>query len=313
MPAASDSPRVGFVGLGIMGTPMSGHLADAGYDVTVFDIHEATAAALAATKHGIGIAASPAALGARCDVVFTMLPDGHVVREVALGRDGLVHGLAPGSLLVDTSSSQPWITAETAAELAAAGISMVDAPVSGAQWGAQAAELVFMVGGAPGDVARARPLLDVLGRAVFHLGPLGSGHIMKSINNTVTAMTFQATLEGLALGVAAGLDPVAMNDVFNESTAGSWITANHIAQRILSRTFDDPFRLALMRKDVDIANGLAAKLELDLPMAKLCAVSYREADEQYGEGSSLSDLGRWTEQRAGLTIERPGGPPSDRI
>ncbi len=106
-------------------------------------------------------------------------------------------------------------------------------------------------------MARARPLLDVLGRAVFHLGPLGSGHMMKSINNTVTAMTFQATLEGLALGVAAGLDPAAMNDVFNESTAGSWITRNHIGQRILSRTFDDPFRLALMRKDVDIANGLA--------------------------------------------------------
>ena len=296
-----------------MGTPMSGHLADAGYDVTAFDIDAATAAALADAKPAIKIAGSPAELGAQCDVVFTMLPDGHVVREVAVGQDGLLHGLAPGSLLVDTSSSQPWITAETAAQLAIAGISMVDAPVSGAQWGAQAAELVFMVGGAPDDVDRARPMLDVLGRAVFHLGPLCSGHMMKSINNTVTAMTFQATLEGLALGVAAGLDPVAMNDVFNESTAGSWITANHISQRILSRTFDDPFRLALMRKDVDIANGLAEKLELDLPMAKLCAESYRLADEQYGEGSSLSDLGRWTEQRTGITIAAPGAPSSDRI
>jgi 3-hydroxyisobutyrate dehydrogenase-like beta-hydroxyacid dehydrogenase len=185
--------------------------------------------------------------------------------------------------------------------------------VSGAQWGAQAAELVFMVGGADDDVARARPMLDVLGRAVFHLGPLGSGHIMKCINNTVTAMTFQATLEGLALGVAAGLDPVVMNDVFNESTAGSWITANHVRQRILSRTFDDPFRLALMRKDVDIANGLAEQLGLDLPMARLCAVSYREADQQFGEGSSLSDLGRWIERRAGVTIATAGGAVPDRI
>ena len=313
MPTVSDRPRIGFVGLGIMGTPMSGHLANAGYDVTVFDIDAATATALAEAKPAITVADSPAALGARCDIVFTMLPDGHVVREVATGSDGLIHGLAPGSLLVDTSSSQPWITAETAAQLATAGISMVDAPVSGAQWGAQAAELVFMVGGAPDDVARARPMLDVLGRAVFHLGPLCSGHMMKSINNTVTAMTFQATLEGLALGVAAGLDPVVMNDVFNESTAGSWITANHIGQRILSRTFDDPFRLALMRKDVDIANGLADKLELDLPMARLCAESYREADEQYGEGSSLSDLGRWTEQRTRVTIAAPGAPSQDRI
>ena len=313
MPPATDTPRVGFVGLGIMGTPMSGHLVDAGYDVTVFDLDAATADALAAAKPGIEVAESPAALGAACDVVFTMLPDGHVVREVALAADGLIHGLAPGSLLVDTSSSQPWITAETAAALAGGGIAMVDAPVSGAQWGAQAAELVFMVGGARDDVARARPMLDVLGRAVFHLGPLCSGHMMKSINNTVTAMTFQATLEGLALGVAAGLDPVAMNDVFNESTAGSWITANHVGQRILSRTFDDPFRLALMRKDVDIANGLAAELGLDLPMASLCAESYRAADEQCGEGSSLSELGRWTEQRTGVTIGRSGEPTTDHI
>jgi 3-hydroxyisobutyrate dehydrogenase len=152
----------------------------------------------------------------------------------------------------------------------------------------------------------------VLGRAVFRLGPLGSGHMMKCINNTVTAMTFQATLEGLALGVAAGLDPGAMNDVFNESTAGSWITANHIAQRILSRAFDDPFRLALMRKDVDIANGLAAQLGLDLPMASLCADAYRQADEEFGEGSSLSDFGRWTERRTGVIIGA-GGDLRDHI
>jgi 3-hydroxyisobutyrate dehydrogenase-like beta-hydroxyacid dehydrogenase len=287
-----------------MGTPMSGHLLDAGYRVTVFDIDTAASAALADDKPTVEVASSPADLAAASDVVFTMLPDGNVVQAVTVGEQGLIHGLAAGSLLIDTSSSQPWITAKTAEQLAAADVAMVDAPVSGAQWGARAAELVFMVGGAPDDVARARPMLDVLGRAVFHLGPLGSGHMMKSINNTVTAMTFQATLEGLALGVAAGLDPVAMNDVFNESTAGSWITNNHIAQRILSRTFDDPFRLALMRKDVDIANALAEQLGLDLPMASLCSSSYREADDEFGEGSSLSDLGRWTERRTGVTIAR---------
>jgi 3-hydroxyisobutyrate dehydrogenase-like beta-hydroxyacid dehydrogenase len=234
-----------------------------------------------------------------------MLPDGRVVNDVTVGADGLVHGLAEGTLVIDTSSSQPWITTETAEVLAATGVAMIDAPVSGAEWGAQAAELVFMVGGAAADVARARPLLDILGRAVFHLGPIGSGHIMKCVNNTVTAMTFQATLEGLALGVAAGLDPEAMNAVFNESTAGSWITTNHIGQRILSRTFDDPFRLALMRKDVDIATGLAEQHGLELPMAALCAASYRAADEELGVGSSLSELGRWVERQTGVTIN-PG-------
>jgi 3-hydroxyisobutyrate dehydrogenase len=297
-----EYPRIGFVGLGIMGTPMAGHLADAGYAVTAFDLDTSTSTALAGDKPSISTADSPAAVAEASDIVITMLPDGNVVRQVALGDDGLAAGFAAGGMLIDTSSSQPWITLETAAGLAEAGVTMVDAPVSGAQWGAQAAELVFMVGGAEADVERARPLLDVLGRATFHLGPLGSGHMMKSINNTVTAMTFQATLEGLALGVAAGLDPVAMNAVFNESTAGSWITSNHIAQRILTRTFDDPFRLALMRKDVDIAEGLARQLGLELPMATLCAISYRDADGQYGEGASLSDLGRWTEDRTGITI-----------
>lgn len=302
MTSHSQQTRVGFVGLGIMGTPMAGHLADAGHLVGVHDL-DADVMARFVEKHPAATpAASPAELAASCDIVVTMLPDGHVVQDVVLGESGLAAGLAAGALLVDTSSSQPWLTKETAARLAECGAAMVDAPVSGAQWGAEAAELVFMVGGAEADVERARPLLEILGRAVFHLGPLGSGHIMKSINNTVTAMTLQATLEGLALGVRAGLDPHEMNGVFNESTAGSWITRTHIDQRILSRTFDDPFRLALMRKDIDIATGLADQLELDLPMAALCAITYRLADEEAGPGSSLSEIGHWVEHRTGVTI-----------
>ena len=288
-----------------MGTPMSSHLADAGYPLTVFDIDTAASAALAAAEPRVSVASSLAHLAAASDVVVTMLPDGHVVHDVVTGSDGLAAALAAGSLLIDTSSSQPWLTLDTAVALERIGVRMVDAPVSGAQWGAEAAELVFMVGGSEADVARATPLLDVLGRATFHLGPLGSGHIMKCINNTVTAMTFQATLEGLALGVAAGLDARAMNDVFNESTAGSWLTRNHIGQRILTRSFDDPFRLALMRKDVDIANDLAEQHGLDLPMASLSRTSYREADEQEGPGSSLSNLALWAERRTGVQISSP--------
>lgn len=300
--AASNRPRIGVVGLGIMGEPMAGHLADAGFPLTVFDVLPAAIAAVADARPGVRRASSCAEVAASSDIVVTMLPDGHVVREVALGPGGLAEGFAPGSLLLDTSSSQPWLTMETAAALAAGSVAMVDAPVSGAQWGAQAAELVFMVGGDPGDVDRVRPLLDVLGRATFHLGPLGSGHIMKCINNTVTAMTFQATLEGLALGVARGLDPAAMTDVFNESTAGSWISRTQIAQRILSGTFDDPFRLALMRKDIDIAVALAVGSELDLPMAQLTASSYGAADDRFGDGQSLSQMARWTEERTGVAL-----------
>jgi 3-hydroxyisobutyrate dehydrogenase-like beta-hydroxyacid dehydrogenase len=304
-PAPSPLPRVGFVGLGVMGTPMSAHLAAAGYSVTVFDIDPVTSRALAAAEPRVAVAASLAHLAAESDIVMTMLPDGHVVHDVVAGSGGLAAALSAGSLLIDTSSSQPWLTVETAAVLDAFSVHMVDAPVSGAQWGAQAAELVFMVGGSDADVSRAAPLLDVLGRATFHLGPLGSGHIMKSINNTVTAMTFQATVEGLALGVAAGLDASVMNEVFNESTAGSWVTRNHIGQRILTRTFDDPFRLALMRKDVDIATDLAERRAIDLPMASLVRSSYHEADAEEGEGASLSNLALWLERRTGVRISSP--------
>lgn len=286
---------------------MSGHLVEAGYTVTAYDISSAASAALAARHPAVRVAGSPAEVGAAADIVVTMLPDGHVVSDVVTGPQGLTAGLAPGALVVDTSSSQPWVTLETAAALRAIGVAMIDAPVSGAQWGAEAAELVFMVGGDERDVVRARALLDVLGRAVFHLGPLGSGHIMKCISNLVTAMTFQATLEGLALGVAAGLDAEAMNAVFNESTSGSWISRNHIGQRILTRTFDDPFRLSLMRKDVDIATDLATSRGLDLPMARLTRESFGAADADEPEGSSLSNFALWSERSTGVQIGSPTG------
>ena len=172
-----SKPELGFIGLGVMGTPMATHLAAAGYTLTLHDADAGVAAALATTLGGHACAVdTPAAVGERSDIVITMLPNGDVVREVTLGPSGLVHTLKPGALLLDTSSAQPWITRETAAALQATGVAVVDAPVSGAQWGAQAAELVFMVGGDTAAVQRVRPLLECMGRAVFHLGALGCGH-----------------------------------------------------------------------------------------------------------------------------------------
>jgi 3-hydroxyisobutyrate dehydrogenase len=304
---SSDTPqRVGFVGLGVMGYPMAGHLAAAGLSVTCFDADPAMRDRMRDTSPAAGVADDVTSVGAASDVVITMLPDGEHVRQVALDSGGLVESMAAGSIVLDCSSAQPWLTLGTARQLAANGIEMVDAPVSGAQWGAEAAELVFMVGGADDHVNRVRPLLDLLGRATFHVGPIGSGHVMKSINNAITAMTFLATAEGLVLGTRAGLDPAAMNAVLNESTGGSWITRNHIEPRILSRTFDDPFRLELMLKDVAIATQLSRDLGLPLPFVALCESLYRAADREAGPGRSLSELVRWVEHLTGVQI-RPGG------
>ena len=301
--------RIGFIGLGVMGTPMAGHIARAGYPLAVYDMDARAVERVKADNASVAVAANSAAVGAVSDVVFTMLPDGTQVQQAVLGPDGLVATMAPGSLLIDTSSAQPWLTVETATELAAAGIAMIDAPVSGARWGAEQADLVFMVGGDPADVARAQPLLELLGRSVHHVGPLGSGHVMKCINNTITAMTLLATAEGLVLGARAGLDPAAVNAVLNESTGESWISRVHVADRIITRSFDDPFKLELMLKDIRIALRLAEDLQLALPYAALCEHVYDDADRYAGPGQSLSELVRWVEHTMGTTITRGGAAP----
>jgi 3-hydroxyisobutyrate dehydrogenase-like beta-hydroxyacid dehydrogenase len=309
METAGESLNVGFIGLGVMGSPMATHLAHAGHRLTLNDANLEAARELARTLGGESVAvATPREVAARSDIVITMLPNGEVVQAVALGENGLLAGWRPGTLLLDTSSSQPWLTQQTAKQLAAAGIAMVDAPVSGAQWGAQEAALVFMAGGATEDLERVRPLLDRMGTSVFHLGEVGSGHAMKCINNLITAMTFSATCEGLTMGKRYGLDPAEMVRVLNVSTGMSWISKTHIEQRILSRTFDDPFKLELMLKDIGIANALARETETSAPISALGQQLWMAASRFAGPGASVSELGRWVEQQSGTVIE-PGATP----
>lgn len=286
--------HIGFIGLGVMGAPMATHLAQAGHALTLLDADAGRARTLAAAL-GATAADTPAAVAAASEIVVTMLPDGAAVQQVVLGPQGLRDGLASGSLLLDCSSAEPWLTRQTAARLAERGVAMVDAPVSGAAWGAQAAELVFMVGGSDADVARVRPLLELMGRVVYHLGPAGSGHAMKCLNNCITAMTFVATSEALVAGQRYGLDPAVMIDVLNQSTGGSWVAQTHFHQRIFNRAFDDPFKLSLMLKDVGIALQLARETATPMPMAGLGQQLWRMADQAAGPGASVSELVRWVE------------------
>jgi 3-hydroxyisobutyrate dehydrogenase-like beta-hydroxyacid dehydrogenase len=295
--------RLGFIGLGVMGTPMAGHLAKAGYTLTVYDLNADAARKLAAPYNNVAVADSPKAVGAASDIVMTMLPSGREVREVAIGAAGLLHGMKPGGLLLDTSSAEPWHTREVAARLAEIGVGMVDAPVSGAEPGAKAAELVFMVGGDDKDVARVRPLFEVLGKQHFHLGPVGSGHVMKAINNFISAITLMATTEGLIAGTKSGLDPVAMNDVIDAATAGSWISRTQFRQRIFNRRYDDAFKLALMMKDINIASRIAADAELDLPLSQAARGLWAEIQAQQPADASLSELVRALETRSGVELK----------
>lgn len=295
--------RIGFIGLGVMGTPMSGHLAKAGHSLTVLDVDRAKAERVAAANPGVRIADTPREVAASSDVVVTMLPSGPYVRDVALGKAGLVEGFKGGELVIDTSSCEPWLTVETAKGLAAKGVEMVDSATSGAEMGAKAATLVFMLGGTPEAVARAKPVLEIMGKHLFHLGPIGAGHAMKSINNTITAMTLAATAEGLVLGKKLGLDPNVMTDVLNVSTGMSWITQTHIKQRITNRAFDDPFKLELMVKDIGIAMELMRREDTNAPMWQLGQEIWREADQIAGPGASVSELVRHVEREGGAEIE----------
>jgi len=302
-------PRIGFVGLGVMGTPMAGHLLAAGYPLTVHDLNGDTVRRFSDAHPAAVVACTLAQLAAQADVVITMLPNGREVERVALGADGLVGNLSAGALLLDTSSSEPWLTRRTADALAARRIAMVDAPVSGAQAGAQSAQLVFMVGGDAAQVERASPILHRMGRMVFHLGPLGAGHAMKCVNNLITAMNFLAAAEGLVIGKRYGLDPAVMNDVLNASTGMSWVTQNHVGQRVLSRKFDDPFKLELMVKDIGIAMTLARDAGLPLPTSALGEELWNSALQQVDVGSNVSELFRWVEQRTHTEIASDAQAP----
>lgn len=294
--------RIGFIGLGVMGTPMAGHLANAGHALTVLDIDRKRTTALAAKHANVAVATTPAEVAAAADVVFTMLPNGEYVRDVALGAQGLIEGFSGGEILIDTSSSEPWLTLETARGLAEKDIAVVDAPTSGAEMGAIAGQLIFMVGGEAADVKRASELLRLMGKQIFHLGPTGAGHAMKSINNLITAITFLATAEGLVLGKKLGLDPNVMTDVLNVATGMSWITQTHIKQRITNRAFDDPFKLELMVKDIRIALDLAGQQHLEMPLSEIGQRLYKKADALAGAHASVSELVRFVEHEAGVEI-----------
>ena len=309
-----EAQHIGFIGLGVMGAPMATHLAKAGHHLWLHDAQTDLALNLATAIGPQAVALEdPRAVGAHSDIVFTMLPHGQVVQSVALGLDqpgfGLINGLKAGGLLVDTSSCEPWLTRQTAQALAERGIGMIDAPVSGAQWGAQAAELVFMVGGASADLARVRPLLDVMGKSVFHLGEVGCGHAMKAINNCITAITLMNTTEGLLAGQRYGLDPAVMVDVLNASTGGSWVAQTHFHQRVFNRAFDDPFKLALMVKDMGIAMQLAEQTQTPAPVWAVAQALWQQAQSSASDQASVSELVRWMETQTGTPLH--AGQPGD--
>ena len=242
------SDRIGFVGLGIMGSRQAANLARAGYELTVYNRTRSTAEAWVA-QHGGTVADTPAAVGAACDIVITMVVDGDQVRDVLLGTDGVAAGAAPGALCVDMSTIAPAQTRAIGAELAERGIRLLDAPVTGSSPKAEAGTLTIMAGGEAGDFARAEPLLSVMGELVVHVGALGQGEMLKIINNSVAAANAATVGEALIVAQRTGVDLDALVQVMSKGSGGSaMLDLKSGAMR--EHDYTTLFKLEHMLKDV---------------------------------------------------------------
>jgi 3-hydroxyisobutyrate dehydrogenase len=295
MTALDPPSRIGFIGLGNMGRPMAARLAGAGYGLHVNDRDEALARGFVAA-HGGKVAPSIAVLASAADAVITMLPDGKAVREVALGREGLIGALSPGSVLIDMSSSDPVGTRELGAALLANEIHLVDAPVSGGVQRAKDGSLSTMVGGDESVIARVRPVLETMAKHLFLTGPLGSGHAMKALNNLVSAGGLWIASEALLIGKRFGLAPERIIDILNASTGRNNSTENKFKQHILSRGFASGFSLGLMAKDLRVAADLAAATGQSSPLTRICAELWNEAANRLGGSQDHTAIIKFLEE-----------------
>ena len=265
---------VGFIGLGNMGRPMAANLARGKVDLVVSDANLGLTDAFAA-EHGVR-SGLPQSLG-EISTLILMLPSSDVVESVLLA-DGLIDKLAPETLVIDMSSSQPNRSRKLGQTLAASNLRYVDAPVSGGVKGAREATLAIIAGGARQDIEDAQPMFELMGRRVFHVGPAGAGHAAKSLNNMVSAVTIAATSEALIAGEQFGIDPHLLNEVFNASSSRSNTTENKVEQFILSGTYDSGFAMSLMAKDLHISDELVRELNLTLPVSGANLALWSDAD-----------------------------------
>ena len=260
--------RVGFCGLGTMGGAMAANLRRAGFPLTVWNRSAGRAAELLELRAVQG--ASPAAVAEASDVVVICVSDSPDVEAVLFGPEGVSAGASPGTLVVDCSTISPTASRDFAARLAAQGVAMVDAPVSGGSEGAQKATLTIMVGGEPADVERARPVLEAMGRSVTHMGPLGAGQATKAVNQVMLCGTYLGVAEGLVLAIRAGLDPEQVVKALGGGAAASWVLENRSGGMIADE-YPLGFKVSLHLKDVMIALAMARESGVALPVAAMAA------------------------------------------
>jgi 3-hydroxyisobutyrate dehydrogenase len=284
----SDKRKVAFIGLGVMGFPMAGHLVSHGHQVAVYNRTAARAEAWVA-KHGGQAAASPAAAAKGAAIVFTCVGNDDDLRSVIYGDSGALAGMAPGAILVDHTTASAEVAREIAGKAKGQGVDFLDAPVSGGQAGAENGKLTVMVGGAPAVFNRAKPAIDSYARACALMGPTGAGQLAKMVNQICIAGLVQGLAEGLNFAMKAGLDGKTLIDVISKGAAQSWQMENR-AHTMTEGKFNFGFAVDWMRKDLSICLAEAKRNGARLPVTALVDQFYAQVQARGGNRWDTSSL-----------------------
>ncbi|MCS3780570.1 2-hydroxy-3-oxopropionate reductase [Tsukamurella ocularis] len=290
--------NIAFIGLGIMGSPVAVHLANAGHTVAGFNRTPERAKPL--VDAGGRAAASIADAVADAEVIAVMVPDSPDVQAVLAGEGGVFDNAPAGALIIDFSSIRPDVTTELAKQAAERGFRLIDAPVSGGEAGAINAALSIMVGGTPEDFAAARPVLDVVGKTIVHVGPNGSGQTVKAANQLIVAGNIQLLAESIVFLEAYGVDTAAAVEVLGGGLAGSAVL-NQKAQKMLDREFEPGFRIELHHKDLGIVTAAAREAGVVAPLGGLVAQLMASARANGDGALDHSALLRGVERLSGRT------------
>jgi 2-hydroxy-3-oxopropionate reductase len=298
--------KIGFIGLGIMGNPMAGHLIAAGHEVALYSLPDVPANLVEA---GGSACTSSREVAERSDLVIIMVPDTPHVEQALFGENGAAEGLSPGKLVIDMSSISPLATKDFASRVNALGCEYLDAPVSGGEVGAKNASLSIMVGGASETFERVLPLFELMGKNITLVGGNGDGQTAKVANQIIVALNIEAVAEALLFAARAGADPARVRQALMGGFASSKILEVH-GERMIDRSFDPGFRIELHQKDLNLALSNARELGVSLPNTATAQELFNACAAHGGSGWDHSGMVRALEQLSNFEIGQPVIPSS---
>jgi 2-hydroxy-3-oxopropionate reductase len=290
--------KLGFVGLGIMGAPMAGHLVNAGHDVF---IHTRSKVPEELIKSTAIVCESPEDVASKADIIITMVPDTPDVEKVLFGDNGIASGLSKGKIVIDMSSISPIVTKEIAKKINALGCEYLDAPVSGGQLGAKGATLTIMVGGNLATFDQVKPIFELMGKNITLVGDNGAGQITKVANQIIVALNIEAVAEALVFAAKAGADPAKVREALMGGFASSKILEVH-GERMIKRTFDPGFRIELHQKDLSLALSSAKAIGVSLPNTATAQELFNSCSAHGGKAWDHSAMVRALEKMANFEI-----------